>query len=82
MQPTLDRIREIAADVLGVPAASLSADSGPETVEAWDSVQHLSLVLAIEQAYELEFPPDEVDAMKTLGGFAAAIERRRNRAPV
>ena len=41
-QELLDSIRGLAADVLGVPAAALTAASGPDNVEAWDSVAHLN----------------------------------------
>jgi len=47
-QPIFDRVRDIAADVLQVDSASIGADSSPETIETWDSVQNLNLVLAVE----------------------------------
>ena len=74
------RIRSIAADVLGVKAASLSPESGPENIESWDSVQHLSLILALEQQYDLQFEPEEVEGMKTLGAIADVVGRREGSA--
>lgn len=74
---SLDQIRSLAADVLGVDVAELSASSSPETVDAWDSVQHLSLVLAFEQHFDIQFEPEEIEAMKTLGGIAAIVDRKR-----
>jgi acyl carrier protein len=64
--PILDRVSAIAADVLQVPASSLSLQSSPETVESWDSVRHLDLVLALEQAFHLQFEPEEIDQMKNV----------------
>jgi acyl carrier protein len=64
--PTFDRVRGIAADVLQVPPTSLSLQSSPETVESWDSVRHLDLVLALEQAFNLQFEPEEIDQMKNI----------------
>ena len=55
-----------AADVLEVPAAKISADSSPEMIESWDSVHHLNLVLALEQEFNLQFEPEEIDAMKDI----------------
>jgi len=49
---------------LQVPASSLSLQSSPETVESWDSVRHLDLVLALEQEFHLQFEPEEIDQMK------------------
>ncbi len=76
---SFDQIRVIAADVLGVSPKSLSLESGPETIESWDSVQHLNMVLAIEQQFHLEFDPEEIDAMKTLREMAAAVDSKQAR---
>jgi acyl carrier protein len=76
---SFEQIRLIAADVLGVSPKSLSPESGPETIEAWDSVQHLNMVLAIEQQFNLEFDPDEIDAIKTLADMAAAVDSKQAR---
>jgi len=64
--PLFDRVRTIAADVLEVPAAKISAQSSPETIDTWDSVHHLNLVLALEQEFNLQFEPEEIDQMKDI----------------
>ena len=61
-----DRVRTIAADVLEVPAAKILADSSPESIETWDSVHHLNLVLALEQEFSLQFEPEEIEQMKDI----------------
>ena len=75
-EPTLDRIRQIAADVLAVDPAALSADSTPESIDSWDSVQHLNIILAIEQHFGFEFDPSELDDAKNLGAIAGAADRK------
>jgi acyl carrier protein len=62
----LDRVRSIAADVLEVPVDRISAGSSPETIDTWDSVHHLNLVLALEQEFNLQFEPEEIDQMKDI----------------
>ena len=66
----------IASDVFGVPAAKLSVGSSPETVENWDSMQHLNLVLAIEEKFGFQFDPEEIEQMKTIGAVAAVVEKK------
>jgi acyl carrier protein len=72
----LDRVRGIAADVLEVPAAKISPDSSPETIDAWDSVHHLNLVLALEQEFNLQFEPEEIDQMQDIRHILAILENR------
>jgi len=61
-----DRICRIAADVFGLPAADITLQTSPQTIEHWDSVQHLNLVLALEQELGVEFQPEEVEEMKDI----------------
>jgi len=69
----LNQVRVIAADVFAVDAKTLRADSSPEQVEAWDSVQHLNLVLALEERYRIQFEPEEMEGMNNLGRIAALL---------
>ena len=73
----LDRVRSIAADILQVDDARLSAEASPESVESWDSVQNLNLMLALEQEFGLQFEPEEMDRMKNIGQIAAVVSARR-----
>jgi acyl carrier protein len=73
----LDQVCSIAGDVLHVPVAKLSAESAPESIENWDSVQHLNLVLALESQFGIEFEPEEIDQMKSIGKIASLVERKQ-----
>jgi acyl carrier protein len=72
----LDRVREIAGDVLQVDRGALSAESSPQSVESWDSVQHLNLVLALEEQFGMQFEPDEMDGMKSIGAIAEMLSAK------
>lgn len=78
---TFDEVRGVASDILGVPATRLSAASSPDTVESWDSVQHLNLVLALEEKFSLQLSPEEIEQMKTLGDTAKLIETKLQASP-
>jgi acyl carrier protein len=70
------QILEIAADVFTVPIARLSPSTAPEDVESWDSVQHVILMLAVEQHFSVKFAPEDFDQATSLGQIAACVERR------
>lgn len=72
----LDQLREVASDVFGVPTAEITPQTSPETLEAWDSVQHLSLALAIESRFGVVMEPDDIEKMKSIGATAAVVERK------
>lgn len=72
-QTVLDQVCEVAADVFSMPRSSLSSASSPETIESWDSVQHLNLVLALESRFGVSLDPEDIEKMKSLGAVEKVI---------
>lgn len=62
-----NQIMTIAADVFKRSVTELSSDSSAANTPGWDSLGHLQLVTAIEQAYAIEFTTTEFMRFKTLG---------------
>jgi acyl carrier protein len=71
-----EQVRGIASDIFGIPTSKITAESSPETVENWDSIQHLNLVLAIEEKFNVQLEPEEIEQMKNIGLVAALVEKK------
>ena len=54
-----DRLKQIVADVLEVEPGAIGPDFSMDTVEQWDSLRHLTLVLAIEDGFGISVPDEE-----------------------
>lgn len=78
MNTTLDRTRQIVADVFALPLAQIAADSSPDNVEGWDSLQHLNVVLALEKEFGLQFSPEEIEQMLSVELIADLVEEKLN----
>jgi acyl carrier protein len=76
MSATLERVIPIVAAVLRVPPATLNAQSSPEDVPTWDSMQHLQIILALEEAFAMKFAAHEIDQLQTVRALCDAVERR------
>ena len=76
-----EQVRRIAADLFEIPAAQIIAESSPETLENWDSVQHLNLVLGLEQQFNIQFEPEEMDRMKTIGAVVELVASKLSPPP-
>lgn len=76
MTSTLDRVRAAAADIFHVPASQLTAEASPRTIANWDSVEHLNLVVTLEQQFAVQFEPEEIEEMKSIGTIAEVLQRR------
>ena len=75
-QPVLDRVLALAADVFQVPEANLGPASSPDTVATWDSLHHLSFVLALEQEFGIQISPEEIEQLLSIELTAALIEEK------
>ena len=67
---------QIIADVLNVPVNEISPLTSPATVEGWDSVQHLNLVLALEAGLGIQFDPEEIGEMNQVSEILAIIHSK------
>ncbi len=77
---TFDQVRNIASDIFGVPTNKITAESSPETIENWDSMQHLNLVLAIEEKFGVQLAPEDIEQMKNVGAIATLVEKLQSAA--
>jgi len=71
-----DQIRTIASDLFAIPTAQITVASSPENIESWDSVQHLNLVLALEEKFQVQLAPEEIEQMKNIGEVTKLVESK------
>lgn len=74
MPSILEQVRAIASDIFSVPLAQIRPESTPETIESWDSIQHLNLALTLEERFRVQLSPEEIEQMKDIGRIASLIE--------
>lgn len=55
-----DKIKKVLSDVLDIEEKIISEESSPETIETWDSLKHMNLVVALEEEFNIEFTDDEL----------------------
>jgi len=55
------RVQEIAATLFNVPVDTVSLASSSSTIENWDSMGHLMLVLELEQQFSVQLAPEDVE---------------------
>jgi acyl carrier protein len=77
---TLEQVRNVASDIFGIPADQITTESSPETIENWDSMQHLNLVLAIEEKFGVQFDPEDIEQMNNVGAVATLVEKLQSTA--
>jgi acyl carrier protein len=54
------KLREVIANTFGIKADEITDDASPDTIDEWNSLKHMDLVLALENAFDIEFADEEV----------------------
>ncbi|HLG98175.1 MAG TPA: acyl carrier protein [Bryobacteraceae bacterium] len=74
--PVLSRVSAIMADLFQIPVSEIRPESSPDCIEAWDSLQHLNLVLALEQEFTIQFTPEEIEQLLSVDLIAALVAEK------
>lgn len=53
------KLNNVIASVFNIEASSVNEDTSVDTVESWDSLNHLKLILALEQEFDISFTEEE-----------------------
>jgi acyl carrier protein len=69
-----DRSLRVIAAILRVPVAGLDESSSPDSIDTWDSLRHLQVLLALEEEFGMQFPADASEQLQTVGALLAAVE--------
>ena len=69
-------LRKLVAETLQLPLDQVPADASSETLEAWDSLRHLDIILAVEATTKIRFPTAEIVELTSLDKLEAALVRR------
>ena len=59
------RLRRIFSEVLAIQANQITDESSPQNVEMWDSMNAMSLALALEEEFDVQFSDSELTSMLT-----------------
>lgn len=63
----MSAVATVFAEVLGIPAASITDDTSPDNTPQWDSLQAMNLVAALEEAFDVKLSTKEILSMRNVG---------------
>jgi acyl carrier protein len=63
----LARLTNIVRDVLDNDDVELSMETVPTDVEGWDSLAHVSIVVAVERAFKVRFTTQQIEKLQSVG---------------
>ena len=58
-----NKIKSIMALVFNIKKAEIGNNSSPNTIEVWDSMKHMNLIIALEEEFKVSFSHNEIGEM-------------------
>ena len=79
MTDGLSRARRLLAEVLDMETGEIGADASIGTLEAWDSLAHMRLILAVEDMLGRQLDPEALVEIAGVMDIAAILEAEDGR---
>jgi len=74
-------IRDILADLLDDPALALTDSTVAADLAGWDSINHVRLMITIEQELGFRFANEEAEGLSNVGQLVDLIQTKLKRGP-
>ena len=68
-----ETIKLVMSQIFQVELESITVDSSPESIEKWDSLKHMQLVMALEDELGIQFPDDAIPELITYGAIEKMV---------
>ena len=75
----LEMIRDILADIVDQGSLHLTEATTADEVADWDSINHVKLILGLEQELGIRFDTEEIEDLSNVGQFIDVIQSKLSR---
>lgn len=72
----MQKLETILATTFRLPAEKITDDLSIKSLEIWDSLLHMNLVMSLEEAYAIELTMDEIMSMVDVASIRKIISER------
>lgn len=67
------KLKQILAGTFQLEMNEIDDDASPDTLDKWDSLQHLNLIMSLEEGFSVSFSEDEVVEMMSVALIKAVL---------
>ena len=71
---TYDQLTEIFQDVFDNDEIVATPELTAADVDEWDSLSHIRIIVAVEDAFNIKFSISEISELQNVGQMAALVE--------
>jgi acyl carrier protein len=77
---TMERLQSLMRSLFDDESLTISRATTAQDIEAWDSVQNVTLMLEVERVFLVRFSTSEMAYLKNVGELADLIETKQRKA--
>jgi len=77
MQDVLARVQKAFSSAFEIDPESVTIDTVPADIRAWDSMGHVTLASSLEQEFGLTFDVDELMEMENVREIVRIVQAKR-----
>ena len=70
------RLNKVFRDVFDDDSITVGPKTTADDIEDWDSLEHITLISAVEREFRIKFKMGEISSMKNVGEMAQIIASR------
>ena len=70
------RIKDVMSAVFEISTDKINDKSSPDTVQSWDSLKHMNLIIALEEEFEIIFSDDDIVNILSFDSFRSIIKEK------
>ena len=71
-----EKIRQIMSQTFNVPLEQITDQTKVETIQSWDSLHHINLILALEREFGTTFAPEEIIEMVSFQDVLKVLKQK------
>lgn len=73
-----NRVREIMANIFEISVNDINDDASSQNITNWDSLNHMNLIVALEEEFDIRFDDDEIIELTSLKQLNERLSSNRN----
>jgi acyl carrier protein len=70
------KVQQIFREMFGDPSLVITEETRQTDISRWDSIGHVTLIMALEEAFEVTFTTEEISSISCVGDIFTILKQK------